>query len=66
MTTCVTCSSFQHAILYNDTSGYFVIGGGVYMPGFHGYVGPVKYYRLGSEMVSVNHSFSAYYHFILA
>ncbi|KAK3518806.1 hypothetical protein QTP70_014882, partial [Hemibagrus guttatus] len=43
--------SFQHAILYNDTSGYFVIGGGVYMPGFHGYVGPVKYYRLGSETV---------------
>ncbi|KAB5546665.1 hypothetical protein PHYPO_G00074640 [Pangasianodon hypophthalmus] len=42
---------FQDAVLYNDTSGYFVIGGGVYMPGIHGYVGPVKYYRLGSEMV---------------
>ncbi|XP_060750705.1 protein sel-1 homolog 3 [Tachysurus vachellii] len=43
--------SFQDSVLYNDTSGYFVIGGCIYMPGFHGYVGPVKYYRLGSETV---------------
>ncbi|XP_047663310.1 protein sel-1 homolog 3 [Tachysurus fulvidraco] len=43
--------SFQDSVLYNDTSGYFVIGGCIYMPGFQGYVGPVKYYRLGSETV---------------
>uniref|UniRef100_A0A8C7FH72 Uncharacterized protein n=1 Tax=Oncorhynchus kisutch TaxID=8019 RepID=A0A8C7FH72_ONCKI len=33
-------------IHYNDTGGYFVIGGGRFMPGFHGYFGPIKYYRL--------------------
>lgn len=45
--------SFQDPILYNDTSGYFVIGGSIYMPGIHGYVGPVKYYRFGSDTVSM-------------
>ncbi|KAF5894686.1 protein sel-1 3-like, partial [Clarias magur] len=40
---------FQDAVLYNDTSGYFVIGGCLYMPGIHGYFGPVKFYRLGSK-----------------
>ncbi|XP_076840084.1 protein sel-1 homolog 3 [Brachyhypopomus gauderio] len=42
---------FSGAVLYNDTSGYFAIGGDVYMPGIHGYFGPIKYYRLGSEKV---------------
>ncbi|KAM9431987.1 protein sel-1 homolog 3 [Clarias gariepinus] len=41
--------NFQDAVLYNDTSGYFVIGGCLYMPGIHGYFGPVKFYRLGSK-----------------
>lgn len=59
MKICVTCSSFQDAVLYNDTSGFFVIGGSIYMPGIQGYVGPVKYYRLGSDTVSMNHSYSA-------
>lgn len=58
----VLFSSFQDPILYNDTSGYFVIGGSVYMPGIHGYFGPVKYYRLGSETVSIRPSFSANSH----
>ncbi|XP_053499800.1 protein sel-1 homolog 3 [Ictalurus furcatus] len=43
--------SFQDTVLYNDTSGFFVIGGSIYMPGIQGYVGPVKYYRLGSDTV---------------
>ncbi|XP_071010448.1 protein sel-1 homolog 3 [Oncorhynchus clarkii lewisi] len=42
---------FQSDIHYNDTGGYFVIGGGRFMPGFHGYFGPIKYYRLGTEKV---------------
>ncbi|XP_066528001.1 protein sel-1 homolog 3 [Hoplias malabaricus] len=42
---------FQDAVLHNDTSGYFVIGGDIYMPGIQGYFGPIKYYRLGAEMV---------------
>ncbi|KAI5609201.1 protein sel-1-like 3-like [Silurus asotus] len=42
---------FQEEVLYNDILGYFVIGGCIYMPGIHGYIGPVKYYRLGSETV---------------
>uniref|UniRef100_A0A8C7T0L1 Uncharacterized protein n=1 Tax=Oncorhynchus mykiss TaxID=8022 RepID=A0A8C7T0L1_ONCMY len=37
-------------IHYNDTGGYFVIGGGRFMPGFHGYFGPIKYYRLEMKM----------------
>ncbi|XP_062872157.1 protein sel-1 homolog 3 [Trichomycterus rosablanca] len=43
--------SFHKAVFYNDTSGYFAIGGDFYTPGIHGYFGPVKYYRLGSEQV---------------
>ncbi|KAI5096113.1 protein sel-1-like 3-like [Silurus meridionalis] len=43
--------NFQEDVLYNDILGYFVIGGCIYMPGIHGYIGPVKYYRLGSETV---------------
>ncbi|CAG5862185.1 unnamed protein product [Menidia menidia] len=42
---------FQSSINFDDTDGYFVIGGGKYMPGIHGYFGPVKYYRLGTEEV---------------
>uniref|UniRef100_A0A8C5H8P0 Protein sel-1 homolog 3-like n=1 Tax=Gouania willdenowi TaxID=441366 RepID=A0A8C5H8P0_GOUWI len=40
---------FQDGIYYDDTDGYFVIGGGKYLPGIHGYFGPVKYYRFGIE-----------------
>ncbi|KAG1936110.1 protein sel-1 [Pimephales promelas] len=42
---------FRQPIKFNDTSGYFVIGGCKYMKGFHGYFGPIRYYRLGSEKV---------------
>ncbi|KAK9518893.1 hypothetical protein VZT92_021660 [Zoarces viviparus] len=45
---------FQHSVHYDDTDGYFVIGGSDYMPGIHGYFGPIKYYRLGTEKVE-NH-----------
>uniref|UniRef100_A0A8C5H748 Protein sel-1 homolog 3-like n=1 Tax=Gouania willdenowi TaxID=441366 RepID=A0A8C5H748_GOUWI len=42
---------FQDGIYYDDTDGYFVIGGGKYLPGIHGYFGPVKYYRFGIEKI---------------
>ncbi|KAI4880328.1 hypothetical protein NFI96_022637, partial [Prochilodus magdalenae] len=42
---------FQDPILHNDTSGYFVIGGDIYMPGILGYFGPIRYHRLGAEKV---------------
>ncbi|KAM9358011.1 protein sel-1 homolog 3 [Symphorus nematophorus] len=42
---------FQGSIHYNDTDGYFVMGGSKYMPGIHGYFGPIKYYRFGTEKV---------------
>ncbi|XP_042368105.1 protein sel-1 homolog 3 [Plectropomus leopardus] len=42
---------FQNSIHYDDTDGYFVIGGSRYLTGIHGYFGPMKYYRLGTEMV---------------
>ncbi|XP_016317523.1 protein sel-1 homolog 3-like [Sinocyclocheilus anshuiensis] len=43
---------FRQPVQFNDTSGYFVIGGCSYMQGIHGYIGPIKYYRLGSEYVT--------------
>lgn len=43
---------FGGSIRYDDTDGYFVIGGSEYMPGIHGYFGPTKYYRLGVGEVS--------------
>ncbi|XDV45463.1 hypothetical protein PO909_013560, partial [Leuciscus waleckii] len=42
---------FRQPIKFNDTSGYFVMGGCNYMKGFHGYFGPIRYYRLSSEKV---------------
>ncbi|XP_035504340.2 protein sel-1 homolog 3 isoform X1 [Scophthalmus maximus] len=42
---------FQNSIYYDDTDGYFVIGGSKYMAGFHGYFGPIKYYRFGTEEI---------------
>ncbi|XP_073795739.1 protein sel-1 homolog 3 isoform X1 [Danio rerio] len=42
---------FHRPVQFNDTSGYFVFGGCRYTPGFHGYFGPIRYYRLGSEKV---------------
>ncbi|XP_050953297.1 protein sel-1 homolog 3 isoform X2 [Labeo rohita] len=43
---------FHQSVQFNETSGYFVIGGCSYMPGFSGYVGPIRYYRLGTENVT--------------
>lgn len=43
---------FQDSIRYDDTDGYFVIGGSKYIPGILGYFGPTKYYRFGIEEVS--------------
>uniref|UniRef100_A0A3B5AKH5 Uncharacterized protein n=1 Tax=Stegastes partitus TaxID=144197 RepID=A0A3B5AKH5_9TELE len=40
------------SIHYDDTDGYFVIGGSRYMPGIHGYFGPLKYYRFGTNEVN--------------
>ncbi|XP_008297004.1 protein sel-1 homolog 3 [Stegastes partitus] len=42
---------FQASIHYDDTDGYFVIGGSRYMPGIHGYFGPLKYYRFGTNEI---------------
>ncbi|KAG8003474.1 Protein sel-1-like protein 3 [Nibea albiflora] len=43
--------NFQENIRYDDTDGYFVIGGSKYIPGIHGYFGPMKYYRFGTKEV---------------
>lgn len=43
---------FQDSIRYDDTDGYFVIGGSKYIPGILGYFGPTKYYRFGIKEVS--------------
>ncbi|MEQ2181845.1 hypothetical protein GOODEAATRI_015802, partial [Goodea atripinnis] len=42
---------FRNTIHYNDTDGYFVIGGSRYMPGIRGYFGPFKYYRFGTKEI---------------
>ncbi|KAI1888741.1 hypothetical protein AGOR_G00171850 [Albula goreensis] len=42
---------FQNHIHLNDTDGYFVIGGGKYMPGINGYFGPIRYHRLKAKEV---------------
>lgn len=39
------CYRVGHAVLFDDTEGYFVIGGGKYIRGVEGYFGPVIYYR---------------------
>ncbi|XP_030047116.1 protein sel-1 homolog 3 isoform X2 [Microcaecilia unicolor] len=38
--------SFKEEIYFDDTSGYFVLGGSKYVSGVEGFFGPVKYYRL--------------------
>lgn len=38
--------SFQEDFHYNDTAGYFIIGGSRYVAGIEGFFGPLKYYRL--------------------
>ncbi|XP_067302907.1 protein sel-1 homolog 3-like isoform X2 [Pseudorasbora parva] len=43
---------FRQPVKFIDTSGYFVFGGDNYMNGFHGYFGPIRYHRLGSEKVN--------------
>ncbi|XP_029421400.1 protein sel-1 homolog 3 isoform X2 [Nannospalax galili] len=40
--------SFQEDFYYNDTAGYFIIGGSRYVAGIEGFFGPVTYYRLRS------------------
>uniref|UniRef100_A0A8C7X5Q8 Protein sel-1 homolog 3 n=1 Tax=Oryzias sinensis TaxID=183150 RepID=A0A8C7X5Q8_9TELE len=47
----VTQPRFRGSLHYDDTDGYFVIGGGKYLPGIRGYFGPIKYYRLGTKEV---------------
>ncbi|XP_056893155.1 protein sel-1 homolog 3 isoform X1 [Takifugu flavidus] len=42
---------FQDSVRYDDTDGYFVIGGSRFVPGIHGYFGPTKYYRFGIKEV---------------
>uniref|UniRef100_A0A8D0HBT8 SEL1L family member 3 n=1 Tax=Sphenodon punctatus TaxID=8508 RepID=A0A8D0HBT8_SPHPU len=44
----VLFSSFWEDFCYDDTSGYFVLGGGAYSSGVEGFFGPVKYYRLNA------------------
>ncbi|XP_048866749.1 protein sel-1 homolog 3 isoform X1 [Brienomyrus brachyistius] len=43
--------NFQADIRYDDTAGYFMIGGGKFMPGIKGYIGPITYHRLGGHEV---------------
>uniref|UniRef100_A0A8C3WNX3 SEL1L family member 3 n=1 Tax=Catagonus wagneri TaxID=51154 RepID=A0A8C3WNX3_9CETA len=38
--------SFREDFHYNDTNGYFIIGGSRYVAGIEGFFGPLKYYRL--------------------
>uniref|UniRef100_A0A8C3JGZ1 SEL1L family member 3 n=1 Tax=Calidris pygmaea TaxID=425635 RepID=A0A8C3JGZ1_9CHAR len=38
--------SFKEDFYYDDTAGYFVLGGSGYVNGVEGFFGPVKYYRL--------------------
>nr|XP_030688081.1 protein sel-1 homolog 3 isoform X2 [Globicephala melas] len=38
--------SFREDFHYNDTAGYFIIGGSRYVAGIEGFFGPLKYYRL--------------------
>ncbi|XP_004847247.1 protein sel-1 homolog 3 [Heterocephalus glaber] len=40
--------SFYEDFHYNDTAGYFIIGGSRYVAGIEGFFGPLKYYRLHS------------------
>ncbi|XP_017206070.1 protein sel-1 homolog 3 isoform X1 [Oryctolagus cuniculus] len=40
--------SFREDFHYNDTAGYFILGGSRYVAGAEGFFGPVKYYRLRS------------------
>ncbi|KAM7388614.1 hypothetical protein PAMP_024779 [Pampus punctatissimus] len=42
----------KDSVHYDDTDGYIVIGGGKYMPGIHGYFGPIRYYRFGTDKVN--------------
>lgn len=39
-------SSFREDFYYDDTAGYFVVGGSGYVNGIEAFFGPVKYYRL--------------------
>uniref|UniRef100_A0ACB8E6Z7 Uncharacterized protein n=1 Tax=Sphaerodactylus townsendi TaxID=933632 RepID=A0ACB8E6Z7_9SAUR len=46
---------FRKDFFYDDTSGYFILGGSSYASGIEGYFGPAKYYRLnnlGSRKIS--------------
>ncbi|CAJ1059924.1 protein sel-1 homolog 3 [Xyrichtys novacula] len=43
---------YKQPVHFDDTDGYFVIGGGRYMQGIHGYYGPVRYHRFGTEEVN--------------
>ncbi|NXT02358.1 SE1L3 protein, partial [Jacana jacana] len=38
--------NFREDFYYDDTAGYFVLGGSGYVNGIEGFFGPVKYYRL--------------------
>uniref|UniRef100_A0A8C8S7Y7 SEL1L family member 3 n=1 Tax=Pelusios castaneus TaxID=367368 RepID=A0A8C8S7Y7_9SAUR len=38
--------NFRKDFYYDDTAGYFVLGGSGYASGIEGFFGPVKYYRL--------------------
>ncbi|KAM6220683.1 protein sel-1 homolog 3 [Rhynchocyon petersi] len=38
--------SFREDFHYNDTAGYFIVGGSRYVAGIEGFFGPLKYYRL--------------------
>ncbi|KAM6933315.1 LOW QUALITY PROTEIN: protein sel-1 homolog 3 [Xenentodon cancila] len=40
-----SCLTLSHMVMFDDTEGYFVIGGGKYIRGVEGFFGPVVYYR---------------------
>uniref|UniRef100_A0A3Q0QU68 SEL1L family member 3 n=1 Tax=Amphilophus citrinellus TaxID=61819 RepID=A0A3Q0QU68_AMPCI len=47
----IKCHRFRDSIHYDDTDGYFVIGGSRYLAGIAGYFGPIRYYRFGTKQV---------------
>lgn len=48
-----TSHRFRGSIHYDDTDGYFVIGGSRYLKGIRGYFGPIRYYRFGTKEVKM-------------
>uniref|UniRef100_A0A3Q3A6V1 Protein sel-1 homolog 3-like n=1 Tax=Kryptolebias marmoratus TaxID=37003 RepID=A0A3Q3A6V1_KRYMA len=55
----VLLTKLRHTAMFDDTEGYFVIGGGKYVKGVEGYFGPVVYQRNKASPHSMVNSYSA-------